>query len=382
VTPDFFSEKRPAAVLKHGILSRYLPVFARKTGSRSYLGRVAYIDGYAGPGLYGDGSAGSPALAAQTAKVLVDGNGEGRIDGYFVEQDPAACTVLKQYLADNGLNWPVFEGDVHDHLEMIAQGINPNIAFFAFLDPFGLGVKMDVLRDELLARGGRMQWGLRTDGAATEVLLNFSYSGLRRTAGHLTSTSTNPRYAKARSTFVARLDATLGGDWWQEIWRSGDLDREEQIRVGYVKRITQLEGSWSVYSVPVSNGIDDKPLYSLLFMSQHLDGPWEFNQALSSAHEEHRTACFAASGEFDYEPLEDREAEWCDEIEARVRKLAELQKPFTIVANIRDVYGNALGLAREKHVRKVIRKLYKEGVIANDPTGAKLGRFKVQPVRR
>ncbi len=381
MTPDFFATRQPAAILKHGILRRYLPPFTYKAGSNSYLGRVAYIDGYAGPGLYDDGSPGSPALAVATAKTVVDANGDGRVDGYFVEKVATTCETLRDFLAENGLNWPVFHGDVHEHLAEIAESINPHTALFAFLDPFGLGVQLDVLRDELLARGGRMQWGLRTEGAATEVLLNFSYSGLRRNAGHLTSTSKAPGYAKARTTFIDRLDATLGGDWWHEVWRSADPDREDQIRKGYVDRITGIDGGWSVYTAQVSNELDGKPLYSLLFISQHPDGFWQFNEALSSAHEEHRTACFEKSGELDFDTLEHREAEWCDEIENRVRKLASAGKPFTLGARIGDVYGDALGRAREKHVRKVIRKLYKQGVVVNDPTGSKLGRFKVQPPR-
>jgi hypothetical protein len=49
---QFFKEQRPAAVLKHGILHRYLRVFASKTGSTAPGHRVAYLDGYSGPGQY------------------------------------------------------------------------------------------------------------------------------------------------------------------------------------------------------------------------------------------------------------------------------------------------------------------------------------------
>jgi hypothetical protein len=76
---SFFEAQRPAALLKHGILGRYLRPYVVKTGSKSRHGRVAYVDGYAGPGTYDDGSAGSPALAVDAARVVVDSGGASRI---------------------------------------------------------------------------------------------------------------------------------------------------------------------------------------------------------------------------------------------------------------------------------------------------------------
>ena len=46
----FFTKIEPAAVLKHGILGQYFPVYARKTGSRSKDRKVAYLDCFGGTG--------------------------------------------------------------------------------------------------------------------------------------------------------------------------------------------------------------------------------------------------------------------------------------------------------------------------------------------
>ena len=97
--------------------------------------------------------------------------------------------------------------------------IDSGYSLFAFIDPFGLSIPFDQI-ESILARTGRRVGGYRT---ATEVLLNFSFPGSRRTAGHLTSTRTEPR---SRDTIVQKLDSTLGGDWWQPIWIVGDPDRE------------------------------------------------------------------------------------------------------------------------------------------------------------
>jgi hypothetical protein len=54
----FFGERTAAAVLKHGILSRHLPVYATKTGTYSRDRMVVYFDAYAGQGRYKDGAPG------------------------------------------------------------------------------------------------------------------------------------------------------------------------------------------------------------------------------------------------------------------------------------------------------------------------------------
>ena len=65
-TQEFFDERQGAAVIKHGILRRYLPVFAAKTGSTSAGGRVVYLDGYAGAG----GSTPSPSRRTSTRRMI------------------------------------------------------------------------------------------------------------------------------------------------------------------------------------------------------------------------------------------------------------------------------------------------------------------------
>jgi three-Cys-motif partner protein len=186
---SFFESPKPAAALKHGVLRRYLRPFVQLTGSTSDGGRVAYLDGYAGPGEYDDGSPGSPAVAVDIAKVVVDEAGKLRIDGYFVEENVDNVDALKQLFLKYNMRWPVFEGDVKDHLPSIVKGLHPNVPLLAFLDPFGLGIPLKMIETELLARSGPVIGTRRTGGAATEVLLNFSFAGLRRRAGHLVSTA-------------------------------------------------------------------------------------------------------------------------------------------------------------------------------------------------
>ena len=360
MTTNFFDTPQAAALLKHGVLGRYLRVFVQKTGSTSATKRVAYLDGYAGPGEYGDGSAGSPAVAVQTARTVAGaGGGVTPIDGYFIESDPDSAQALKTFIAEKGLHWPVFPGNIEDHLKTVVKMVDPRTPLFAFLDPFGLGIPMDMLREHLMSRGGQFTKGRRVGGAATEVLLNFSMHGLRRNAGHLTSDSRIPSYLQARDQILRRLDKSLGGDWWQTIWLSAVIGREETILAEYLRRLRSLPGNWQTWEVPVSDRWQGKPDYYLVFLTQHPDGMWHFGESLSNALEPYREYCL--QGQLDLEPLSVREEEWVAEIKNNLRQLLDQGKPVPVGPRVRDVKGDALTFAREKHIRRAIKALHQEG---------------------
>jgi three-Cys-motif partner protein len=298
---SFFKEPQAAAILKHGLLKRYLPIFAMKTGS--VAGEVAYLDCYAGPGLYSDGSDGSPSLALATANAIATSRGKASLHGHLVEQDPEAVASLRKLLAHQMTAWHVYQGRAEDHVPTILAGLKPSTPMFAFVDPFGLPIPFDTVVD-LMKHGGRRVGYGRIGGAATELLMNFSTSAMRRVGGQLTG---NPRAVgpvKARRTMITRMDGVLGGDWWRDIWRSQTPDRVDQIRDGYTERLRKAEGGeWATFDIGVSDRWQGPKDYSLLLFTQHEDGVWAFHESLSSANEEYRHYCHLAQGILDFEPL-------------------------------------------------------------------------------
>ncbi len=351
----FFAERRPAAVLKHGILRRYLRVFASKTGSTAPGGRVAYLDGYSGPGEYEDGTPGSPMLAAETAEIL---STIRELEGFYVERDHATFERLRDTLSSTGHRCTLYEGEVEGSLPRIMNAVG-DAPLFAFFDPFGLGISFDALTHHVLGRKrGR-------SGPATEVLLNFSLPGLRRNAGHLTSGSTDPRYVKARPRLVARVDRMLGGDWWHQLWRGRIGGREGLILRGYVERLRKAAGGWGSMVVPVSNRWDGPPVYCLVFLTSYRGGLWVFNEVLSNAMEEYRQYVHEFHGMLDLEPLPDREARWIGHIAENIMRTCEAAS-FIIGDRIPEVLGDALGLAREKHIRRALKRLCEEGAIQTE----------------
>jgi len=354
--PKFFKEQRPAAVLKHGILRRYLRVFASKTGSTAADNRVAYLDGYSGPGEYQDGTPGSPMLAAETAQIL---GGIRDLEGFYVERDAEEYQRLCDALARTDHRFKTYRGSVEDHLPAIMEAVGA-APLFAFFDPFGLGVPFDMLTERILSRKhGQV-------GPATEVLLNFSLPGLRRNAGHLTSTSSNSRYLKAQATLIERVDRTLGGNWWHPIWEAGGENREAIIVSGYVERLREAVGGWAQATIPVRNRGVGPPAYCLIFLTSYQGGLWAFAEVLSTAMEEYRAFAHNFHGMLDLDPLSNREARWVDQIAGNVRSHLAAQGSFVIGQDMTAVYGETIGFAREKHVRRALKRLCAEGSIRTE----------------
>ncbi len=352
MSEDFFESRQAAALLKHQLLGRYIRVFVNKVGSTSAGHRVCYLDGFAGPGLYDDGSPGSPAVVAEAMGFVSEIRD---VDAIFVEQDREFYLKLSELLADVAPSARCIHADVEAVLPSILDSAR-GVPLFAFLDPFGLNVPFESVRS-ILARQG-----------TTEVLLNVSLPGIRRNAGHLTSVAKDERYQQARATILTRMDSSLGGDWWREIWIEEDeAIRTETIAREYVRRCGALTGSY--YDVAVSDSWQGRPSYLLLLLTRHADGFWHFNEALSKAMEVYREYCLAQEQQLHLETPESRARQWQDHIAANIEDLLRTRGAFTIGDLPVQVYGDALGLAREMHVRAAIKSLHKRGLTTTSGVG-------------
>ncbi len=375
---SFFNEPQGAAILKHGILKRYLPLYATKVGS--VAGEVLYLDCYAGPGLYGDGSDGSPALALATADALAGYRGKAFLHGHLIEKDRDSVEELRELLEDRGAaSWEVHHGRAEAHVPRILATLDPSVPMFAFIDPFGLPIPFEMVAQIMRRSGVWIGGGVRI-GAATEVLMNFSKSGINRVGGQLTGAGTDPRWLRARDTMVDRLDAALGGQWWHDIWRSGDHDRVDRIRKDYAERLRKAAGAhWAYFDIGVSDKWQGPATYQLLLFTQHEDGVWGFHECLSSAYEDYRAYCHHAEGMLDLEPLAERELKWVQHIEENVERLLATERPFKPVHYLEEVFGDAFGEAREKHLRKALKNLHSRGKLSMNLKGRRLGELTLKP---
>ena len=422
----FFARRKPAAAFKHGILSSYSTVFAQKAGSVTG-GKVVFLDGYAGPGRYDDGTEGSPVLFLRAARR----NSQRKILTLFVERDPGRCARLRQVLDEIDpthavLRW-VREGELSAHLpELLA--LSEPAALFAFLDPFGTALALPQLRQ--LLRGRK---------APTEVLLHFSVSTIARMGGILRAAQHRPGgLSLADRKTLAHADAFLGGPWWRADFDALPPLRPEhqpparltldelisdpataedptldeptlrtatEIALQIAHRFSTGLGSQLRYrtvSMPVRAAPAHLPKYVLVLFTRNRHGVWHFANALGRAgltyqralHEHHQqsradklaradetspglfsAASFAAPpAPFDAEVYErTRSKQWVSTIVANLHQLLTVRDPtgrgLLLAEHIHEVYGGLLGHAWEKHVRAAVRQLHRDGYTDDDGVG-------------
>jgi len=373
---EFFETKQAAAILKHAILKRYLHPYAMKTGTNSLNRRVAFVDGYAGEGRYVDGKEGSPALAMLTARNLA---GHRQLECTFVEADPTAFARLTSVVQAEAGACVVatIAGDISDHLDDILTRVN-GIPVFIFLDPFGLMIPFTAVA-KIFKRPG-------TIGApATEVLINFNASGLRRIAGLLTSDKENP----GRDASLARMDEVCGGTWWREQWLQHGDDRvaaEEAVIRQYARMIFAATrcGFWITH---VKRRQGHRPVYYLILLTRHRDGLHLFGEVASKGLEEWRRAVLEVELKGTLFSVEDTfkdqeaalEARWIAEIYENLARLLGEDKPFRVIDRYSEVYGSATGQARQTHLRKAWKQVHKDGLTKTDSTGDPLSGKWIEP---
>ncbi|MGW5704170.1 three-Cys-motif partner protein TcmP [Amycolatopsis japonica] len=387
---DFFRTRQPQAVFKHGILSRYPVVFASKTGQSR---KVVFLDGYAGRGEYKDGSPGSPLLLSRTAKRVGDFR---YVTGIYVERNKADFQNLQQVMAEHGRPEDVvLGGDLHELLPRVLQTAQAT-ALFAFLDPFGTALDREQLVDHLLNR--------QSGRAPTEVLLHISISTVARIGGLLRRRREAGALSPADRKTIAHADRFLGGTWWQQHFEPVKDQKDErgataaalEVAAKYQKRVEAGAHCMSL-SMPIRHKPGQLPKYLLVLFTRHVDGLWNFADAVGKAGREWegawRSAEMAkartkAAGVNEYalfgvdtllppaeEPFDIKEyekahhAEWVRIIEQNIVRLLERHNGFVPVRRLAEVYDGVFGAAAIPQVRAAMKSLYQQGVITNNGIG-------------
>lgn len=350
-TEKFFATPQGAAIMKHSVLKSYIHLFVNKLGSTHST--VHYLDGYAGPGVYGDGSHGSPKLAVDVA-ALVEEIRDLRCT--FVEKKPQHAQALKELLATELPQAKVIEGDLRDHVADIAEDCDGS-PLLAFIDPFGLGLTYTQLK-RLASRTNRK----------TDIIMNVSVSAIRRVGGQLFGASENPTYLKARKTMLDRFDDTMGGDWWREVLtecrRAGDESAAHQIAHEYARRCQDIRGGY--FLAEVKDRWDGPVAYYLLLLAGHNDAFWNFNEFMSAGHDALRSAQAMGQGNLlvyqdTYAPI----------LEANIRSLLGQQQSAVLENEMVGIYGSLLGIARGTHLRPVIKSLVRDGFLVTSSRNIK-----------
>lgn len=168
----YWSEYDGLQHAKHQLLTSYLSAWFPILSS--WNGRVVYIDSHAGRGRHATGHPGSPILAIQ---MLLQHRSLSRIlantkcQFVFFEKNPTNFRALKQEIESLGplprgiTASPVdedFEAYLRKLVDQIKQSNQTLAPAFAFIDPYGFRLPMDLLNDLL-------------QFPKCELLINFMY---------------------------------------------------------------------------------------------------------------------------------------------------------------------------------------------------------------
>lgn len=158
----FFDELQEHSQIKLRILGDFLVPWASKLGAK-VRGRgqsqIWYLDGFAGPGRYKDGSNGSPIVGANRALQVLSKK-EGHILGCInVEKHRSKFRLLQDSLAgfrQRGIPIHNIHGSFSEEIARITKLIGERSPLLAFVDPFGVApLDFDLMRP-LLSRPGEM----------------------------------------------------------------------------------------------------------------------------------------------------------------------------------------------------------------------------------
>lgn len=383
MSEGFFAERRPAAGVKHAILGEYLSVFVGKTGSQSEGGRVAYVDGFAGPGVYDDEAPGSPLVAASVGRLL---SGSRDLRGFFVEEKRAHAQALREALkADGRDDWQVWDRRAEDALPAILDQVGSD-PLLVFLDPHGLAVPFDMLVDQIMARS-----------ETTEVLLYFTQTGIARLAGLLApkwwreaqrdrsavaearGDAELRRLEAARHGGLQRLDSFLGGSWWRRHVEDERASWKEDVRDAYIRRVMNAAGSgWQHYLTPVPDRWEGPARYELILFTRHNHGRWAFNNATAKAFQRLFEKYWMPPDEqpnlfSQGQGIPDPRPGYVDTIKVRVRDaLRQGRTGFQVANQLDRLLGDELlGRAGASEIRQALQQLHDEGVLGGDRPKAK-----------
>lgn len=249
---------------KHEILRRYLgawfPILSRTSG------RIIYLDGFAGPGIYAGGEDGSPVIALQTAVDHMLRSYFKQIMFFFIEKDQDRARMLAEVLKRRFPNLPknikyrvegaefapTFE-HVLDEVEKQGANLAPT---FAFLDPFGFsGLPMDLIGRTLKCK-------------KCEVLITFMAGFVRRFLDELREPALNELFATEE---------------WKKARNIGAPDVKLKFLVNlYESQLKKLGGAKYIRSFAMISK-QNQIIYYLVFATKHLKGLEVMKEAMCKA---------------------------------------------------------------------------------------------------
>lgn len=252
----------PHTRAKHEILRRYLEAWTPILSLGGFP-TIAYVDGFAGPGVYSGGEDGSPIIAVKAAlqhRARITAN----VLFLFIEKDEDRAEMLQQLVTGLGLptnfharivGGKTFEEGFRENLlDLYKKQRKPMPPTFAFIDPFGwTGVPFALVKEIL-------------SNAHCEVLINFMFEEINRFIEH-------PDQGH-------NFDTLFGSDEWRKMTTIGSKQARREFLHGlYLDQLRSVAGAKYVRSFEMrnDNNVTD---YFLFFATNSPKGMAKMKEAM------------------------------------------------------------------------------------------------------
>lgn len=259
---EFFKKKNSWSVMKDKILGQYLVPYINKV--KQFKRLVVVVDGFAGCGVYGDKTEGSPIIICKILENYL--KKQTKVVGIFIDNDPECFRALEdniKYFRDKRLAITEF-GDFRKIMPEIIK-IAENSPMFFYIDPFGIaGLEFEHL--EMIFK--------KVKTSSTEVLVNFNYK-------------TFEREAEAYPELVKKV---MNGDHYKNILEDKTISNSEKEKV-ILEKYTDLYRKYFNFIgyCPVMYKDEQNAKYYLIFASSHFDGLRLMNNIMGNVYREFYT---------------------------------------------------------------------------------------------
>jgi three-Cys-motif partner protein len=250
----FFDERSDQSEVKARIVQKYFFAWARVVmPTAAKMGdRIGYVDLYAGPGRYKDGSASTPLLILQHA--VSDPKMQNMLVAYFNDADGNKTATLEAEIsALTNINTlkhkPIVTcGEIDEEAAKFFGDMNL-VPTFSFIDPFGYkGLSLNIIKNVI------KDWGC-------DCVFFFNYN--RINAGISNKAVAKHMAALFGDDKAAKLKSELPG-------LSPDL-REAKILEELSSEIRNLGGQF-VLPFTFRNSSGNRTSHKLIFVSKHFKG--------------------------------------------------------------------------------------------------------------
>lgn len=248
----FFDEREDQSEVKARIVSKYFSVWAKIIAPRARAQRIGYVDLFAGPGRYKDGSASTPLMVLEQA--IADPTLRDCLVTIFNDEDPEHSKSLANEIAKlpgiETLKYPpeVQTGNVGNSVAENLKSVRL-IPTFSFIDPFGYkGLSLG------LVQGAIKDWG-------SDCVFFFNYNRINAgISNQLVDGHMNALFGAERA---AALRAAVTG--------VSPKQREALILEHLAQALKELGGKY-VLPFRFRNASGTRSTHHLVFVSKHVKG--------------------------------------------------------------------------------------------------------------